>query len=95
MKDAIFQAGQDFKFVYNNITVETDGPSNYEVFINYGDEDNVYCKVPTMYKLLLFLEELTGKRPMFTVGYDYDIERSKKRTVTNIPSAVREEIDFI
>jgi len=68
--NAVFKAGQDSKFIYNNITVEADGVSKYKVCISYGDEDTVYCKVPSVYILLLFLESLTSKRPLFIpAGY--------------------------
>jgi len=95
MAKAVFKAGYDNKFIYDNIIVEQNGSSKYRVSVSYGSSDDgiIVCEVPNVYILLQFLEALTNKRPLFTYGVEEP--KDKEETVTNIPFVLREEVDFV
>ena len=68
--DAVFIAGDDGRFVYEDITIERNGASSYKVQIGSGD-DIITCEVPHVYSLLTFLTTLTHKNPLFTSLADH------------------------
>ena len=69
---AVFEVDLDGKYIYEDITIEQNGPSGYKIYLDRGSEDHepVYCEVPHVHTLLAFLEKLTNKRPVFTSTSD-------------------------
>ena len=65
MENAIFEASIDGTFTYEDITIESDGPVGYKVYLD-AERKGDPVEVPHVHVLLSLLRRLTGNRPVFT-----------------------------